>query len=55
MGNASSVSGYFGSGGLLVDTGVQSKVRLFGGVSFLLVCGHNARDGRTVFYTAVTR
>jgi tetratricopeptide (TPR) repeat protein len=55
MGNASSVSGYFGSGGLLVDTGVQSKVRLFGGVSFLLVCGHSTRDGRTVFYTAVTR
>jgi hypothetical protein len=54
-GSISDPSGQFGSRGWMYDTGVQAKIGLAGGVSFLAVYGRNLRDGTGVFYTAIRR
>ena len=54
-GRISDPSGQFGSRGWMYDTGVQAKIGLAGGVSFLAVYGRNLRDGTGVFYTAIRR
>lgn len=45
----------FGSRGWLVDTGVQAKIRAFGGFTWTVVYGRDLRGGRGVFYTAIAR
>jgi hypothetical protein len=55
FGRAGDPSGNFGSRGWMTDTGAQLKVRVPGGFTFTAVYGRDLRDGRGVFYTAVSR
>jgi Tetratricopeptide repeat len=48
-------SGLFGSREWLWDSGVQCKVRIFGGVTVLLSYGRNLRGGKGVFYGTTLR
>jgi len=48
-------SGYFGSPKWLWDTGVQTKIRVLGGVQVVLGYGKDLRSGRNSFFTTVTR
>ena len=48
-------SGLFGSQRWLWDSGIQCKVRVFGGVTVLLSYGRNLRGGKGVFYGTVLR
>ena len=45
----------FGSRGWVYDAGVQSKIKVLGGLTWTIVYGRNLRDGGGVFYTAVSR
>ncbi|MGH9632347.1 MAG: hypothetical protein ACRD7E_28920, partial [Bryobacteraceae bacterium] len=47
-------SGQFGSRGWMQDAGLQAKIRTLGGVTWTFVYGRDLRDGRGVFYTAVS-
>jgi tetratricopeptide (TPR) repeat protein len=48
-------SGYFGSPKWLWDTGVQTKIRVLGGVQVVLGYGKDLRSGRNSFFTTVTK
>lgn len=48
-------SAFFGSPKLLWDTGVQTKIRVLGGVQVVFGYGKDLRSGRNSFFTAVTR
>jgi tetratricopeptide (TPR) repeat protein len=48
-------SGYFGSSKWLWDTGVQTKIRVLGGVQVILGYGKDLRSGRNSFFTTVTK
>jgi hypothetical protein len=48
-------SGLFGSQRWLWDSGIQCKVRVFGGVTVLLSYGRDLRGGKGVFYGTVLR
>jgi tetratricopeptide (TPR) repeat protein len=48
-------SGFFGSPKWLWDTGVQTKIRVLGGVEVVLGYGKDLRSGRNSFFTTVTR
>jgi tetratricopeptide (TPR) repeat protein len=48
-------SGYFGSPKWLWDTGVQTKIRVLGGVQVVLGYGKDLRSGRNSFFTAITK
>ena len=48
-------SGYFGSPKWLWDTGVQTKIRVLGGVQIVLGYGKDLRSGRNSFFTTVTK
>ena len=48
-------SGLFGSPKWLWDTGVQTKIRVLGGVQVVLGCGKDLRSGRNSFFTSVTK
>jgi hypothetical protein len=48
-------SGLFGSQRWLWDSGIQCKVRAFGGVTVLLSYGRDLRGGKGVFYGTVLR
>lgn len=52
-GRISGPSSRFGSGGWLLDTGIQAKVDVGGGFSWSVVYGRDLRGGHGVFYTAV--
>jgi tetratricopeptide (TPR) repeat protein len=45
----------FGSGGWMHDTGVQVTLKTAGGVGWTFVYGRDLREGRGVFYTALSR
>ncbi len=45
----------FGSGKWMHDTGVQAKITAIGSVKVTLVYGRNLREGRGVFYAAISR
>jgi tetratricopeptide (TPR) repeat protein len=47
--------GFFGSPKWLWDTGVQTKIRVFGGVQVVFGYGKDLRSGRNSFFTIVTR
>jgi hypothetical protein len=44
----------FGSRGWMQDAGAQAKITTIGGVKWTLVYGRDLREGRGVFYTAVS-
>ncbi|HEV2103187.1 MAG TPA: tetratricopeptide repeat protein [Candidatus Acidoferrum sp.] len=48
-------SGFFGSPKWLWDTGVQTKIRVLGGVQVVLGYGKDLRSGRNSFFTTVTK
>ncbi len=48
-------SGFFGSPKWLWDTGVQTKIRVLGGVQVVFGYGKDLRSGRNSFFTTVTR
>ena len=48
-------SGFFGSPKWLWDTGVQTKIRVLGGVQVVLGYGKDLRSGRNSFFTMVTK
>jgi tetratricopeptide (TPR) repeat protein len=48
-------SGFFGSPKWLLDTGVQTKIRVLGGVQVVFGYGKDLRSGRNSFFTTVTR
>jgi len=48
-------SEYFGSPKWLWDTGVQTKIRVLGGVQVVLGYGKDLRSGRNSFFTTVTK
>ena len=48
-------SGFFGSPKRLWDTGVQTKIRVLGGVQVVFGYGKDLRSGRNSFFTTVTR
>jgi len=48
-------SGFFGSPKWLWDTGVQTKIRVLGGVQVVLGYGKDLRSGRNSFFTIVTK
>jgi tetratricopeptide (TPR) repeat protein len=48
-------SGYFGSPKWLWDTGVQTKIRVLGGVQVVFGYGKDLRSGRNSFFTTVTK
>jgi len=48
-------SGFFGSPKWLWDTGVQTKIRVLGGVHVVFGYGKDLRSGRNSFFTTVTR
>jgi tetratricopeptide (TPR) repeat protein len=48
-------SGLFGSPKWLWDTGVQTKIRVLGGVQVVFGYGKDLRSGRNSFFTTVTR
>jgi tetratricopeptide (TPR) repeat protein len=48
-------SGLFGSPTWLWDTGVQTKIRVLGGMEVVLGYGKDLRSGRNSFFTTVTR
>lgn len=48
-------SGYFGSPKWLWDTGVQTKIRVLGGVQVVLGYGKDLRSSRNSFFTTVTK
>ena len=48
-------SGFFGSPKWLWDTGVQTKIRVLGGVQIVLGYGKDLRSGRNSFFTTVTK
>jgi hypothetical protein len=47
-------SGQFGSRGWMQDAGAQAKITTIGSVKWTLVYGRDLRDGRGVFYTAIS-
>jgi hypothetical protein len=48
-------SGFFGSPKWLWDTGVETKIRVLGGVQVVFGYGKDLRSGRNSFFTTVTR
>ena len=48
-------SGLFGSRGWMKDTGLEARIKTLGNVTWRIVYGRDLRDGRGVFYTAVSR
>jgi tetratricopeptide (TPR) repeat protein len=54
-GRAYDPSGFFGSPKWLWDTGVQTKIRVLGGVEVVLGYGKDLRSGRNSFFTTVRR
>jgi hypothetical protein len=48
-------AGRFGSGGWLYDAGLQVTLRAAGSIRWTFVYGRDLRDGRGVWYTAVSR
>ena len=47
--------GRFESNGWLYDAGVEARVATLGGIQVRLIYGRDMRDGRGVFYTAISR
>jgi hypothetical protein len=55
VGRIADPSGLFGSGGWLWDPGLQCKVRVLGGLTFVLSYGRDLGSGRDAWYTNVSR
>jgi tetratricopeptide (TPR) repeat protein len=55
MGRITGPTSPFGSHGWLLDTGIQARVIVAGGLTWSVVYGRSLRDGGAVFYTAVSR
>lgn len=53
--NVARADGRYGSNGWLLDTGLESRVRLMNAVTIAVVCGRDTRTGNTVFYTAIRK
>ena len=45
----------FGSHGYMTDSGLQAKIKTLGSLTLRLVYGRDLRQGRGVFYTAITK
>jgi len=54
-GTVADPSGLFGSQRWLWDTGLQCKIRVFGGVTIVLTYGRDLRGGRNIFYGTTLR